>query len=106
MARIRPAKGQTESGPSGARRPPGPKSPRPTPSRGRVDKAGTVTKGVQSGRLTKFVGETMSEMRKVAWPNRNQLAQATGVVLLFVAIVTVYLAGLDAVFSRLVDALF
>ena len=71
-----------------------------------MDKAGTVTKGIQSGRMTKFVGETMSEMRKVAWPNRNQLAQATGVVLVFVAIVTAYLACLDAVFSRIVDALF
>ena len=109
MARIRPAKGQTDAGPSGARRPQkdqGPKSPRPAPSRARTDKPGSVTKGIQPGRMTKFVGETMSEMRKVAWPNRNQLAQATGVVLLFVAVVTAYLAGLDAVFSRLVDALF
>ena len=104
MARIRPAKGQTQSGPSGARRPE-PQRARPVQSRARVDKAGTVTKAVQTSRGTRFFGEVVAEMRKVAWPNRKQLTQATAVVLVFVAVLTAYLAGLDAIFERLVDAL-
>jgi preprotein translocase subunit SecE len=106
MARIRPAKGRSDSGPSGAKRPDPPRSPRPTPARARTDKVGTVTKGLQTGKMTKLLTDTVSEMRKVAWPNRAQLTQATSVVLLFVVVVTAYLAGLDAVFRRLVDAIF
>lgn len=105
MARIRPAKGQNDPGPAGARRP-DPQRARPVQAKSRTDKVGTVTKGLQQGKATKFLADTVAEMRKVSWPNRTQLTQATAVVLLFVVVVTAYLAGLDAVFSRLVDSIF
>ena len=135
MARIRPARGQGSSGdgntpaPGGARAPKEkpkekpkattpkaatrrqPPSPRPTPQkggrRGNRDKAGSVTKAVvQQRRGSRFISEVIAELRKVSWPTRTQLMQSTAVVLVVVAIVAVYLAALDAVFSRMVDAIF
>jgi preprotein translocase subunit SecE len=122
MARIRPARGQERSDdggntppPSGSRTPAkrrntSPPSPRPTPQGGgrrKPDKAGTVTKAVvQQRRGSRFITEVIAELRKVSWPTRTQLAQSTAVVLVVVAIVSIYLAALDAVFRRVVDAIF
>jgi preprotein translocase subunit SecE len=119
MARIRPARGQESSGdgnspaPAGARVPRQsrrqPPSPRPAPQKGRrsTQKAGTVTKAVAAERRgSRFVSEVIAELRKVSWPTRTQLAQSTAVVLVVVAIVAAYLAALDAVFSRMIDAIF
>ena len=121
MARIRPARGQERSGDGGTPPPPGgsrtpakrsapPKNPRPAPQQGgrrKPDKAGSVTKAVvQQRRGSRFLTEVIAELRKVSWPTRAQLAQSTAVVLLVVAIVSIYLAILDSIFSRVVDALF
>jgi len=131
MARIRPARGgQDRSGdgatpPPGGARPPAPRrrtpakqapkaakqtpQPRPTQPSGRrkPEKAGSVTKAVaQQRRGSRFIQEVIAELKKVSWPTRTQLAQSTAVVLVVVAIVAVYLAALDSVFERLVDALF
>jgi preprotein translocase subunit SecE len=119
MARIRPARGQGSSGdgkapaPAGARAPRQsrrqPPAPRPTPQKGRrsTQKAGTVTKAVAAERRgSRFLAEVIAELRKVSWPTRTQLVQSTAVVLVVVAIVAAYLAALDAVFSRMIDALF
>ena len=119
MARIRPARGQGASGdgkapaPAGARPPRQsrrqPPSPRPTPQKGRrgAQKAGTVTKAVAAERRgSRFLSEVIAELRKVSWPTRTQLVQSTAVVLVVVAIVAAYLAALDSIFSRMIDAIF
>jgi preprotein translocase subunit SecE len=119
MARIRPARGQGSSGdgtppaPAGARAPRQsrrqPPAPRPTPQKGRrqTQKAGTVTKAVAAERRgSRFLSEVIAELRKVSWPTRTQLVQSTAVVLVVVAIVAAYLAALDSVFSRMIDAIF
>jgi preprotein translocase subunit SecE len=122
MARIRPARGQgkpgdgTQPAPGGARTPAkrregrqAPKSPKPTQQgqRRKQEKAGSVTKAVaQQRRGSRFLSEVVAELKKVSWPDRTTLMQSTAVVLVVVAIVSVYLAALDAVFSRLVDAIF
>jgi len=124
MARIRPARGQDgpadgdEPGPGGARAPkPGSKrragrqparaNPRPAPQGRRAEKTGSFTKAVAAERKgSRFITEVIAELRKVSWPTRSQLLQSTGIVLVVVAIVAVYLAALDAVFRRLIDSLF
>ncbi len=124
MARMRPAKGQTSGqggGPGGAPQPGTPKqrrqqtssqasqkrTARPRPTQGsRTEKSGSVTKAVQDNRASRFFTEVMAEMRKVSWPTRSQLLQATAVVVIFVAVVAVYLAVVDELMSRLVDAIF
>ena len=133
MARIRPARGgQDRSGDSGGATPPAPGGARPPAPRRRTpakqaskgkqppqprptqpgqrrkpEKAGSVTKAVaQQRRGSKFLQEVIAELKKVSWPTRTQLLQSTAVVLVVVAIVAVYLAALDSVFERLVDAIF
>lgn len=52
----------------------------------------------------KFLRDVRTEMGKVTWPTRKDLAQSTLVVLVAVAIATAYSGVLDFVFSKLVDA--
>jgi preprotein translocase subunit SecE len=118
MARNRPAKGQGGAGDGTSSTPParrarsggdGGGSRRPARQRQQQprEKAGSVTKAVQEQRRgSRFLSDVVTELRKVQWPTRNQLLQSTAVVVLVVAIVTVYLAAVDAVVSRAVDAIF
>ena len=55
------------------------------------------------GRVIAFLVACWAELKRVQWPDRKQLTQLTGVVLFFVLIVGLYLGGLDAVFSRLIQ---
>ncbi len=42
-----------------------------------------------------FLGEVRSEVEKVTWPDREQLRTMTFVILGFVAVVAIVIAGLD-----------
>jgi preprotein translocase subunit SecE len=59
----------------------------------------------ERGRLAAFLVAVWAELKRVQWPDRRQLTQLTGVVLFFVLIVGAYLGGLDAVFSKLIQAI-
>jgi len=52
-----------------------------------------------------FLRDVRAEMSKVSWPTRKDLVQSTIVVLVAVAIATIYIFVLDTVFSRIVDAI-
>ena len=52
-------------------------------------------------RLRLYIRETRSELRKVVWPTREETLNLTGVVLLVTLAMTVYLGGLDSIFSAL-----
>ncbi|MBE7189493.1 MAG: preprotein translocase subunit SecE [Jatrophihabitans endophyticus] len=69
-------------------------SPAARPSRGR------------GGAPTRFVRESVSEMRKVLWPSRSELVTYASVVIVFVVIMVALVAGLDLGFTKLVLALF
>jgi preprotein translocase SecE subunit len=56
-------------------------------------------------RFVNFLRASWRELQRVQWPNRQQVAQATGVVLGFVVIAGGYLGLLDAICSRLVNAI-
>jgi len=57
------------------------------------------TRAPRSG-LGQFIRECIAELRKVQWPNRRQLWQATGVVIVVCVVVGVYIAALDAALFR------
>ena len=126
MARIRPARNGGSSkddggekapppAPTRARRSPRtdsgrsrstPQSPRPAPASQRT-KTGSVTKEVQDKRRgSRFLADVIAELRKVQWPTRPQLIQSTAVVILVVAIVTIYLDIVDTIVNRIVHAIF
>ena len=46
-----------------------------------------------------------AELRRVQWPDRQQVAQATGVVLGFVLLVAVFLGISDFVAGKLINAI-
>ena len=46
-------------------------------------------------KIVDYVKKVKAEMEKVAWPTRKELLNSTGVVLVLVAIVTVFLAVVD-----------
>jgi preprotein translocase subunit SecE len=59
----------------------------------------------ERGAIMSFFASVVAELRKVQWPDRDTLVQASAVTLLFVAIAAAYLGVLDAIFSRLIDLL-
>jgi preprotein translocase subunit SecE len=52
--------------------------------------------------VQQFVEEVQLEMKRVTWPDRNQLRNATFVILVFVIILAIIIGAMDAVFSWLV----
>ena len=59
----------------------------------------------QRGRVLTFLRHCVDELRRVQWPNRQQVGQATAVVLGFVVIAGAYLGLLDAIWKPIVDAI-
>ncbi len=55
-------------------------------------------------RLVQFLVAVWAELQRVQWPNREALTTLTGVVLGFVLIAGGYLGLLDAIFSRVIQA--
>jgi len=56
--------------------------------------------------VRRFIAESWGELKKVEWPNQNQLIQGVVVVLIACLIVGVYLYAADLVFKRLVQDVF
>jgi preprotein translocase subunit SecE len=50
-----------------------------------------------------FLASCWAELRKVQWPDRDTLVQATAVTILFVAIAATYLGALDGVFNFVIQ---
>ena len=56
-------------------------------------------------RMKKFFKDTRAELKKVTWPTREQLIHNTGVIIVFIIIVTIILSVLDVAFAQLFKAL-
>jgi preprotein translocase subunit SecE len=50
--------------------------------------------------VRQFIKEVRMELKKVDWPSRRELVSYTVVVLATLIVTTLYVAGLDYVFSR------
>jgi preprotein translocase subunit SecE len=99
----KPAPKQAQGGKAVAKR------PAAKPSRGKAQsksrqQARAAKPGEKRG-LMKFLRDVRIEMGKVTWPTRKDLMQSTLVVLVAVAIATVYCFGLDTVFAKTVDVI-
>ncbi len=58
------------------------------------------------GRILRFIREVVAELQKVIWPTRKELLTYTTVVIVFVAIVMSFVAGLDVGFAKLMFLVF
>lgn len=56
----------------------------------------------QRGGVIGFLLSCWAELKKVQWPDRETLVQATAVTVLFVAVAATYLGALDAAFNWLI----
>lgn len=56
----------------------------------------------QRGGVIGFLASCVAELRKVQWPDRDTLVQATAVTIVFVAVAAAYLGVLDFVFNSLI----
>ena len=74
---------------------------RPAPAPARTEERHLPGSGAKN-----FVAESWGELKKVEWPNQNQLIQGIAVVLVACLIVGVFLYACDLVFKRLVQGVF
>lgn len=54
-------------------------------------------------RVRDFGGDVVEELKKVTWPDRAQLKNATFVVVIFVLIVAAIIWGMDVVVRNVID---
>ena len=59
----------------------------------------------QRGRVINFFIQVWAELRRVQWPDRAAVTQATAVVIVFTLLAGLYLAFFDFIFSKLVKAI-
>jgi preprotein translocase subunit SecE len=57
----------------------------------------------QRGGIIGFLLSCWAELKKVQWPDRETLIQASAVTLLFIAVAAAYLGALDAIFNWIVQ---
>ncbi len=56
----------------------------------------------QRGRVRAFLASCVAELKRVQWPDRETLIQASAVTLIFIAVAAAYLGVLDGIFSQLI----
>lgn len=56
----------------------------------------------ERSRVLTFLSEVRAELKRVQWPDRQTLMQATGVVIVTVLIAAAYLGVLDYIFNKLI----
>ena len=62
--------------------------------------AGAVfIKSTQGDRFLHFLRETRIELRKVVWPTREETAKTTGIIMIAVVVVAIFLWIIDAFFT-------
>jgi preprotein translocase subunit SecE len=54
------------------------------------------------GSIGLFVSQIIDELRKVVRPTRHELVTYTSVVIVFVAVIMMFVFGLDTLFTKLV----
>jgi preprotein translocase subunit SecE len=84
----------------GGRRPPS----GPRVVRGGRQEPGGASQGGAS-KVLGFLKACWAELQRVQWPDRRTLTQLTGIVLFFCVLAGAYLGLLDAIFSKLIQAI-
>jgi len=56
--------------------------------------------------IPKFLKEVQEELKKVTWPSKELVRNATIAVIVFTLLVSLYLWGLDLIFDRVFNYLY
>ena len=81
-------------------------SKRGSATKGGAKKAQQQKKQGFAARPRKFARDVQGELKRVNWPDRDQLRQSTAVVLIIVLTLAVYVAVWDFVFRNLARLVF
>ncbi len=55
--------------------------------------------------VKEFVGEVKMEWDKIAWPDKKHTVASTGVVIVFVALISFYLGAVDLLLGKIIGFL-
>ena len=66
----------------------------------------SIERSAQSGRISGWWQETLSELRRVVWPTREDAMKLTSAVLFVTVLTTVILGGSDLIFTRLLALIY
>ncbi|MDD4956118.1 MAG: preprotein translocase subunit SecE [Candidatus Omnitrophica bacterium] len=55
--------------------------------------------------ITRFLSDVKTEMKKVAWPSRDELISSTVVVLVSVLLLAIFIGICDVILSRVIHLL-
>jgi preprotein translocase subunit SecE len=58
------------------------------------------------GKITQYFEDVRKEMAKVSWPTQSELVEQTTVVFVFSLIVSLFIFGIDNVFSTVLELLY
>ncbi len=58
------------------------------------------------GKITQYIEDVRKEMAKVSWPTQSELVEQTTVVFVFSLIVSLFIFGIDNVFSTVLELLY
>jgi len=100
-----PPAAQPEEQPAPVERKEPRREPRKEPRRERKPAPEKRKEPRQRGRVVTFLVQVWAELRRVQWPDRNQVTQATGVVVVFCFLAGAFLAFWDFVFGELVTSI-
>ncbi len=56
-----------------------------------------------TGRIRRFISDTIAELGRCTWPTRQELLESTGLVVVAIAILAVFVWGVDEVAMRVID---
>jgi len=54
------------------------------------------------GKTSTFLKEVKGEFKKVSWPDRSELITATGIVIITVALLAIFIGLCDLIFFKLI----
>jgi preprotein translocase subunit SecE len=52
-------------------------------------------------KIQRFFQETMSELRKVSWPTRQEAIRLTQIVIIVIFVMAIFLGGLDYIYAKI-----
>ena len=55
--------------------------------------------------ISRYLRETVAELRKVTWPTRKEASQLTVIVLIVIGLTSVFLGLMDFLFARLIGVI-
>lgn len=81
------------------------KGARPQKKKGAPEEVAAVPSPYSPARIKQFLAEVQGEYRKIAWPEKKVVFGSTGVVIVLVVVISLYLGAVDLLIGNLVSSI-